>query len=758
MRRILASLALVWFAALLAANLRTVAPDGGTSSLGPQDPSRLAAFKHGDHVPLPWYEDTVGDEVFRDCRGCHRFGPDQATSSPHGTCEQCHFGSGALDTRFDEGTDEDLSAFASRTREAFRHYTHSMLECRECHGPSEADLQELAAVPPSFPISTGPGECARCHEKTQAREAIAGLRWFRGAAEPDVATALGLSQPFEPPAPADYDDYAAKLDRVFAAERQGINTLLTAGGSFTHGDHLALDLTCTSCHSTIEQAAVDGTGAGQLNAQGCGDCHQGAGGAALQVAQPEQVVRESWSLGTFAHVDHYPTQRTEGVCVEAAYGEIEQQACNRCHRFAPDRPGYDGRDFPFDGVSSEHRYQDCQQCHGVPGWSTGELARQVPLHGSSHPDGDSGWDSTQAKCTECHVFGVPDMAATRPEVEVARWTERTFLFEGQTHPFITTEGGGDANVQEDCRRCHRAVVPSLPSRLIEKRFRHATHLPPAGTELTAAACTTCHPSAARATTSGELAADLRTYDPAACKQCHYGSDVREDVAVDGGAEAARPEPRRVVAFPHAAHVTGGLACTECHDRGDEDMTTRPEALACNQCHDHSRATDGPLAEHLFDDEVRSCASCHDDGGGDAVAVPAIRGTVAATSDPHYAFVQSEFAGFTEPQTHPLGSDCATCHRANVREVRVGGANVARVMPIEAVERDFVFADRLGNFHKDQPAAELRRRFADRETGCMSCHWKDFSDLGEANVLPESRAERQRLGNQFENWPGLQSKG
>ena len=180
-----------------------------------------------------------------------------------------------------------------------------------------------------------------------------------------------------------------------------------------------------------------------------------------------------------------------------ATSAIAAQECKACHTYAPAVVGLSERDFPFDGASSKHRYRDCIGCHDVVGWRTGEAKPGgKPLHASTGGDG-TGWQ----QCSDCHVFGADNMAQARPQVDVKRWAERTFRFPAQTHPDITTigkqrsEADGRPTLPE-CVDCHRAEVPQLDSRLIERRFRHATHLPP---EATAESCTSCHP---RASTAG----------------------------------------------------------------------------------------------------------------------------------------------------------------------------------------------------------------------------------------------------------------
>jgi len=706
-----------------------------------QDPQQKPAFSHRDHVVPNWADPSNGPEVFRDCRGCHRFDQDNLVSSPQQHCEACHFGTGALDAQFAAGNDERLEGFASRTRSAFRHHTHGMLECRECH---QMDVDRIRG---SLPLRTGPGQCARCHEQSQARAAVDGLKWFVPATQSDeLARACGLPERFT--IPTDKDAYAARLDQVFAGEGEGINALLeVGGGDFTHGDHLSID--CTDCHDGIQGAAAADVGTGRIAAKGCAACHQRSADEAARVAEPTRAKRPSWSLGAFAHGDHYREQRKEGVCTQDAYAPFaggDDKTCQHCHTYRPEREGFAGRDFPFDGQTSKHRYRDCQQCHAVPGWSTGELA-SVPLHGSSSEDGSSGWIAK--RCTACHEFGQPDIKGRRPAVDVQRWSEKTFVFSGQTHPFLTSAEPGAPAVQGECKKCHRAVVPALPSRLIEKTFRHETHLPPAGTEWTSADCVGCHKTTESSTSSQDLAVDFRTYDTSVCASCHRGGEIREDVA-----QGEAPATRAAVTFPHAAHVLS-LDCSACHERGAENMTTKPSALRCNECHNHVAGDDGPRTEYLFGEQVQSCVKCHHTPAQpDVVDVPSIRGSEAALADVRYGVETGAFAGFVDRQFHPLGSECTTCHKANAFEQ--GGKQ--RLRAIVAKAANFVFATRQGDFHQGQPKEQLQKQLQNQDAGCMSCHWKDFGTLREWGTFPERPAERARLGNDFSNWPGLKSKG
>lgn len=779
-RSVVVLLTCAWLCSLVAATWGS-----GTSS---SQPKEQPPFRHKDHVLQNWADAATGPEVFRDCRGCHRFDADNLVSSPQKHCESCHYGNGAIELELAEGNEERLDGFASRTRPAFQHHTHGMLECRTCH--------KLARdrVTGDLRIRTGPGQCATCHEESQARTALdQTIVWFRPAAKDvAIARASGLAEKFTiPETAAELDAYAIRLDQAFAGAGEGINALLakadpdTGGGDFTHGDHK--NLSCKDCHGQIRKAAAADVGTGAIDTKQCGQCHQRAGGEPNPPAEaPVAASRPSWSLGAFAHSDHYghiQGQKKDGVCIEAAYEPFQgdfDSTCQHCHKNEPERPGYAGRDFPFrgsgpDGEGSKHRYQDCQLCHAVPDWQTGELAEGALHRSSREPAGvegarESGW--VEKRCTECHAFGQPDMKATRPEESVQRWAEKTFVFQGQTHPFITD------SLDKDCSECHRAVTRSLPSRLIDKKFRHATHLPPGERGFDNAQCVRCHKGAEQSDASANLAGgDFRTYDINECSKCHLGSEVAEQVVAK-----EQPPRRSVVAFPHKQHVAH-MQCTVCHEVGEEDIVTKPAALLCNDCHKHTSGSPEGLAKlfeidspslarnlealhHIYDGEAASCANCHHDPETPNQAdVPAIRvfpASEAMTADARYNLRVEEFAGFTAAPFHPQGSECAECHKNNTYEV--GGK--LRIRSIIAKSQQFVFGgirNGRGSFHvggTDTDVSQFEK--PGERVGCMSCHWKATGSGGKiggyGEYLPESRGTRADLGNDVAGYPGTKSLG
>ena len=718
-------------------------------------------FKHSEHVNRAWQNLAI-DEVYRDCRGCHRFTPEDGYSAPQAECDSCHQGAGKLEPKFDEGWQEDLSAHATRTSPAFRHYTHGMLECRQCH-------YDEVGLFSHFPIRTGPAFCAECHEQTVTAADVGKLKWLRGVEDEQLAKAVGLQAAFV--APADPAAYAKQLDLVFAGPNGGVNTIsLPTGGAFDHADHIDTvvgaeqGLACTVCHVNIQTASAREVGTDQIPVDGCKTCHISDANLTPAVAAKsadKADLQPLWSLGAFAHGDHFGFlepggSRRANISNDQGYQEIEGKECAACHAYAPEVAGLSDRDFPFDGEASRHTYSDCVQCHELEGWQTGEQegsSDNPPLHTSN---GGTGWQD----CADCHELGKPDMAGLRPKESVQRWTGRTFAFEGQTHPHITSSGvrqsteKGDEVLQQDCATCHRAVVPALPTRLFNKAFTHKTHLPP---DATAKDCAGCHESAQTAANSLALAgSDFRTYSLKSCSTCHWGSEVVEQVERE-----AKPAERAVVAFPHALHVNAGQSCSECHvmDAQGSDIITKSEALSCKQCHKHEAIDGARPPERLIATEVASCVRCHhEDIAGEQVAsVPPPQGSPMSVDDPRYQAEQVVFAGFAQSQFHPAGTNCADCHMRKDKRGKFSPLVVPTGRSHMAASRNrSVHANvSVGGFGKDKP------------TDCLRCHWKTVGKWPDAiriaadeppgfkafRVQPGSKKTRAKFGNLFRGYPG-----
>jgi hypothetical protein len=705
---------------------------------GSPEPARpgvqAGPFSHVTHVPRVWFGGTV-PEVFRDCRGCHRFDANQTVSAPQAVCDSCHTGAGKLRVTASKGFAKDLAGYQTRTREAFRHHTHGALECRECHlsprfyGEAQSHIE----------INTGPGQCQRCHEAgTVTAEVVGRFRWWQ---RPETLDPVA---------------YAKDLVDVFGGPRGQLNVKfpLPTGGQFDHGDHG--EIGCEQCHVDTRAAAAQSVGQVQVPADGCKKCHitDQNNTPAVPAAAPKLLERPLWSLGAFAHADHFAkgaAGRTDAAAIAtpAAFELIAKQNCAACHSSPTSQVGLRDRDFPFDAVHSKHTYLQCTGCHASAAWSTGE-SKQKPLHASSiavDPTvGKGNWDG----CKRCHVLGGDDMKRERVQETVRRRGQSTFVFPANTHPDITTRGVAQQGrpALQDCAKCHRAQVPELSSRLQTKAFRHATHLPE-DAAAAEAACRQCHPAAQSSKDSATLGdAAFRVYSLDSCTTCHWGGPVTES------ASQVEPAPAAVVSFPHQPHVvTGKLACSSCHEPAADggDIRTKPKANDCSQCHDHSLATEGPRTEAIFDENAASCVKCHhrDLPGGTAAAqvcaVPPPRPEVLA--DPRYRTTQPGFGGFTASQFHPTDRRCGECHLA--------GLDANRVLAVRAV---LTGADHIQV--KEAPGVH-QNGYSPAE--CLRCHWKPLPQLkagvgGTAEQIqwrgePQSPATRQRFGNLSRGYPG-----
>jgi hypothetical protein len=714
-------------------------------------------FTHKGHVDRIWFNPAIV-EVWRDCRGCHVFDAQHAVSAPQQQCDACH-GKGNLERNFAVGWQDDLGGYRTRTRDAFRHHTHGMLECRECH------LPEKTRFLTDFDIVTGPGQCERCHELGAAEAAdpaeqggakfalFRKWRLFQPSQNEQLAAKLGV--PFYPaPKPEQYAQYADKLAKAFAGPTGGVNqpnTLLPVGGDFDHWDHARI--ACLQCHANIRKASMFEVGTGQIEVDTCGQCHIANAQRAAARAAPatKTAVRELWSLGTFEHADHFRfladgKRREPAVASESGYAQLadaKDKVCTVCHVQVQNSIGLAERDFPFVAGQSKYRYVDCAGCHAVPGWTTGEDA-QKPLHAVSGLHDDPGsWN----ECARCHTFGGGSFATARPQQQVRRVAGRTFEFNAQTHPDISsgTPASGRAALAE-CAACHRNKVPELPSRLERRPFRHASHLPAAPD---AKSCLECHPLAVTAKNAAELAGDARTYTLGTCAKCHLGSAVKE---VEGGAE---PAPRAVVAFPHAPHVAKA-ACTVCHEVAVDGagVLTVPKAATCEQCHDHKAATDGPTTERLFDDQVRSCAKCHDlvARGKPGLGVPPLPVRDVKSKEWPFAAEQTVFAGFQDNQFHPLEGKCSQCHVA----VPIKPGTEANMIGIKRERKDHVAAA-----HKSRHAGQTGKDPAE----CLRCHWKTIDEQSFRDAIRGTKQEadwrkfvkpeatRAEFGNENTGYPG-----
>ena len=675
-------------------------------------------FDHYDHVAEAWMNPSLPEEP-RDCQGCHDPSDPGAIESAQ-LCGACHVVNAANESLFAvktrPGFDQRVDP-GYKPLPGFTHGDHVILSCRECHAPETliAQLSERPAEGTGGPFPSGPvpirrgaAECARCHgsDGPEFRDTI-----LRGAARERVQS------------PAYGPDRLARglQQRLDASPEMGSNGF----GPFLHRDHLrapgrdlesllsgiASEDGCAKCHSAAlssDSLSPGGAPEGRpapFVGGACADCHRTADSALSFVERGEAP--GSLTAGSFFHADHLrspsSSKRASGIAADAAYERIELEHCAACHRYGADEAQLD---FEFHREAAS--YDGCLECHEAPAWRT-----------RSHGE----WQD----CAGCHTFAGPasDFAGERPSADVLRRRPRTFRIATQAHPLVSGE-----SVDEACSECHRAPVRELPSRIQEKPFQHATHLPP---DPEADDCADCHgarvdlatASADIGTVAGERALGTDdatiglTYDPSACARCHLGSPP-----VPSFGEARR---RSVTEFSHVAHLgkvhpdpaVGVVDCADCHTPIDGKELTSFRTTSCAECHDH--ADNAGITGNLGGTDATSCARCHRQGIPFLGDLP--------TGDRRWIL------GVAGVQNHPLDTDCADCHLETEPEVpmlSVGNVSVAKGW-----------------------TGDVHRGWGKPLGACLRCHWsigKSGSELEERPTLPKVRDER---GADLVDFPGLE---
>ncbi len=708
------------------------------------------------HVQTQWFTREAKQEVPRDCRGCHVFG-ETASVEPQDVCARCHYAG-----EFELAGDGSLAALHDEVDIAgFEHFDHLRLACRECHLEPDVRGAERMVIPTSV------AECERCHAD-DAATTLAEMEWI----DP---------QQREPANPDWKRDFYAALN-----DAQGMRP--DALGPFRHADHVlepssALSLaaaaeTCKACHAGVYASTATFGADVEYDDASCGECHVDAPDSRQEFTS-ETEQRPSRAAFTFDHVDHLAYARDDADAAAASgYTRLEESGCHACHAYDPALPIPDYAVARTAALAQPAwSYEGCIECHALEPWN-------AP---SDLPKGHSGWadevetrPGTSMACTDCHLFGAPDMAGTRALVQVQRPRPTTFLVESQRHPFITGSELGEA---ADCADCHFAPVPELPSRIVEKRFNHTTHLPDlASTPLedVLERCADCHAAnVAKAASSqdiGRVYGDTRglskatspqslvspatgkapptspyglTYDPAACVDCHFGDEI---VAKMDDVDRA---PRRAVTdFPHDAHIgkwlPGGeiATCVTCHvdvespsydvfdDRTNMygDVGVLLGAATCEMCHRH----EGELAAITGGAgraSVSSCAECHAD------AVPALD----PAEHPTVARVVGASFGVSGSQFHPVDQACNACHLPG---------SIVREAP--AVARVGTLGKEWDPNTSTSDIHERGRYPLEQSDQCLDCHW--YRQIGSVEANPRKEDVRRRLGNKLETSKGLPYPG
>ncbi|HIL38745.1 MAG TPA: hypothetical protein EYG26_14830 [Planctomycetes bacterium] len=756
------------------------APRTNNPSAARQDPRPKDAtnFTHRKHVPKAWMaRDDEGEWSFqerqRDCRGCHNYEKEGA-HDPQTVCTQCHFNNDTNQYTFTLWADppsftKDLTGLRSPGA-FFQHNYHLVLECRECHQVSEDEF-----LPPILmPGARDKDSCRTCHEGDKPRQKTLMFMTHDREENPidesrreeamsvlkkNLLTALNQSpsmganiggkrfvEPFR------HEDHVLIKNKEQSFSLAELKEALVSVKTIREGN-------CGACHATMFQAQ-DST---ELQAgvhmpfeqhdQSCGTCHvSDAAGTPIQFKLNANTLT-SVTAGTFSHATHLNFERPQGDPVKSSatgYDVIEAEGCLACHEWN----NMLSEEFSLRGALADpNSFKGCQDCHTTAAWA--------PIdHGSWWTPRDHGdWSS----CETCHDPEDRDFAANRPQAQVQRRPSGLFSIDTHAHPLITVAEGEE--LSGSCSECHRRPVKELPSNIKNVAFSHESHLPPgAGPE----ACSNCHSAnLALSDRSGDLGALIVSghdavqvpedqlgliYDPAACSDCHLGSDPTPQFGPESVASA---NIQKVPEFSHAMHLGkalngGGVVdCTNCHTpQAKARVGTLPAALDCTLCHDHA---DTAIVNHspaleggISPNEVAACNTCHQGGLSEleqrslltTLSIDDLIGNVA--------------------QHHDLQRECKECHLPESAQMvsQVSAPTNSRLF----AERTFYRSERSAIGSPEIPAIHRNgtRKFGE-DTNCFYCHWTNLLSSSTAGGTPtgdpETDVARRDYGNRLSDFPG-----
>jgi len=507
----------------------------------------------------------------RDCASCHE---DVHEGRFTASCASCH-GQSTWDGLHSEGHERFLALVGG----------HGGLDCRECHGESDAHALEIVGGAGTRPAARA---CVDCHDSPHRAPFVAGVAEQVGqapgqacltchAAEHDTfhhvellrmtpaqhaASGFALAEPHDQVKCVDCHaleprDFAARYpgrsaDRCSACH-EDVHAGQFATGPFSQGDCLAcherthfdppafdveeharaalplegahLELECSACHeraSAAEARVFHGT---PSDCEGCHrDVHDGAFEPFVTALAPVEhgECARCHDAERFAHAEQgFDHERFTGFAIAGAHAQSECQACHPAAEAADE----DGRRF---GRVREHfgAFQGCVTCHADP-------------HAGRFDDpGLPARVEGRADCARCHVES-SFRAMARP-FDHGFWTDFYLYDEHQTA----------------CSACHRP----LPGR--DERGRTLALADGAG-------CGDCHEDPHGGQFAEEGAAD--------CQRCH-DDEYQDFLAFDHERDA-----RFALGEAHA-----GLECAACHASERREglalVRYRPLGIECADCH------------------------------------------------------------------------------------------------------------------------------------------------------------------------------
>lgn len=648
-----------------------------------------ATFSHRLHVRENWLKAegraVGGDsapnvEYDRDCRGCHDYSNEVAAQRkpPVDLCNRCHF---FQDPEY-FGTwrvDPCLEDESKGASGGGERFNHHEHNGLACIA---CHRPEGDVIPPELPMRSVRSAlaCQVCH----------GLD----------GQAKGKREQLE-------KGLTARLARRASSDF----------GAFRHDQHLSPDelgakqpAKCLLCHFGVLEADRDALGDQQFSTKACQECHQGG----RFVTQPYE--KESRTAATFLHRAHLGASATPNAA-------LARDSCSTCHAYDAERATFDlGPTFRKAGGELD-AYAGCITCH-----------TPVAKHGSIDD------------CRKCHDFdslGLGDLIEVwkqrRAKSEVERPAASAFDFVRQAHRFVT---GEEIESNPDCKRCHRAPLPSLASRLDGNPFRHETHLPKE-TEDLGRECLRCHQSMMAAASPADIAFDLEAaeghalYELRDCKACHRTAALE--------ATSGKTEKRSVLRFAHADHQHRPLpnsGCMDCHVVRGDRIELALDVGDCTKCHSHDQPK--TTLGHSRD-QIHSCRDCHDRG------VPE-HGEPAPVKRLRLERIEGK-------RIHPRApeKDCSACHHpgaAGAADAVSAGIEYGMKRPEENP------TPHAALFQKDSKDAHfIKQMVGNRNTMCWDCHWGNWSrrianQWPSTLPLPPENEWRAQYGNLLDaGFPG-----
>ncbi len=729
---------------------------GATLAQTPQAAAtKPSFFAHERHVSALWSSQEAKQsktkrdgEVPRDCQGCHDYRKDvplAQLAKPTDRCERCHDPDGYWKTN-DQTVNRDKARVDPKNEATrlFKHASHLVsadgkpIDCAECHY-EDAGTKDTPAWRIKLPSDNAENKsyCTKCHNNAKpAGQWTDEERKSRKAFNSGLtAEAAKRAKPSGARAPLVFS-HAAHLD---AAELAGANPAK-----------------CQVCHTSLKDSKPESLAETQFDTNACETCHTGMEFTSSPKREDgSKFTVKSPTAGVFSHAQHL----AGGAPKNSATKPVGTEGCLACHVFEAGATRPEGvRTFtlkPFlQPANGKGAFQGCVSCH---------TEIKLQNHGSTD------------ECAQCHIVEAGSltkngaMKSNRPQERVARVDAASFTFELQSHKFISKGQSDDA--PQSCAECHKAKLELQPSRIKDRVFNHATHLPKdiaaQSASAKTAACEKCHSEVAN---SGTLKDIAQIFAAESCVECHGKAGAIPTLGKDTRNQLLR--------FDHKKHVgkqsVDGrtVSCADCHLSEGPDQAAKivlaEKVAECTLCHAHSDKAD-PRTNRFTKAAVQSCTLCHVAGvpaKGEAVPVGRARLLVKGNGS----------------QEHTGESQCTQCHIIRKEAFDDNSRVKLNVNPIEVfwqTKHDFESPHEARlNLNKELAKAspqqkEMTKYFYD-DVACTDCHWAlidrayaqrtVWEGAGKASRLERvrtllsdprwDRKYRQEQGTQLDGFPGL----